>query len=93
MPDSEIKRFPHDLVDAQRFLGYDGVKPVFLGRYLLESEPAPLTDHIGCLDCSVVSDSGGKLCAYRFKGELILRPKGFVWIDGVTRSVKNKLEA
>ena len=79
VPGSEIERIPHDLVDAKRLPGYDGVKPVFLGHYWLKGEPAPLTDHIACLDYSVAGGEGGKLCGYRFGGETRLKKENFVF--------------
>jgi hypothetical protein len=57
VPGSDIERIPHDVVDTKRLPGYDGVKPVFLGHYGLESEGAPLTNNITCLDYSV---AGGR---------------------------------
>ncbi len=38
------------------------------GHYWLRGEPAPLTEHIACLDYSVAGGEGGKLCGYRFGG-------------------------
>lgn len=44
--------------------------------------PAPLSDHIACLDYSVAGKHGGKLCAYRFDGESRLSKEKFVWVEG-----------
>jgi hypothetical protein len=82
VPDSEIDKIPHDPVKAHILPGYDEKKPVFVGHYWRTGEPAPLTEHIACLDYSVAGENGGKLCAYRFDGESRLRPQGFTWVDG-----------
>ncbi|PCM45953.1 metallophosphoesterase [Marinobacter sp. ANT_B65] len=86
VPGSEIDKIPHDPVEADILPGYDGEKPVFVGHYWLKGEPAPLSDRIACLDYSVAGGNrGGKLCAYRFDGEVSLRSQCFVWVDGMTR--------
>jgi hypothetical protein len=71
VPGSEIERIPHDLVGVKRLPGYDGVKPVSLGHCWLKGEPAPLTDHIACLDYSVAGAEPVKK----------LEPKKFIWVD------------
>ena len=52
-------------------------KPVFFGHYWLKSEPRPLNSKAACLDYSVAK--GGKLVAYRWNGEDVLRENSFVW--------------
>ena len=54
-------------------------RPVFIGHYWLSprSTPAPLTPKVACLDYSVAH--GGPLVAYRWNGERVLRPDGFVF--------------
>ena len=42
-------------------IGHDE-KPVFLGHYWMEGDPAPLATNIACLDYSVAKP-GGKLVA------------------------------
>jgi len=68
VPDSEIEKIPHDLVDKTHLTSFDSEKPVFVGHYWLRGEPAPLTEHIACLDYSVAGGEGGKLCGYWFGG-------------------------
>jgi hypothetical protein len=80
VPGSEIERIPDKKVQASFLPGYDNKKPVFVGHYWLKGEPAPLTDHIACLDYSVAKGSGGKLCAYRFNHCEKIHPANFVWV-------------
>lgn len=61
-------------------LGYADNKPLFIGHYWLEGEPAPLTPKVACLDYSGRED--GVLCAYRWQGEATLRADGFSWVTG-----------
>jgi hypothetical protein len=44
VPDSEIEKIPHDLVDKTRLPSFDSEKPVFVGHYWLRGEPAPQTE-------------------------------------------------
>lgn len=81
VPGSEIEKIPHDPVGEHILPGYDGEKPVFVGHYWLRGEPAPLSDHIACLDYSVAGQRGGKLCAYRFDGEQRLGSGKFIWVE------------
>lgn len=52
--------------------------PVFIGHYWLnEQNPKPLSDNCACLDYSIAK--GGKLVAYQWRGEKILKNDHFVW--------------
>ena len=82
VPGEEIEKIPHTPVEQHILPGYDGEKPVFVGHYWMSGEPAPLSDHIACLDYSVAGKHGGKLCAYRFDGESRLKRGNFVWVEG-----------
>ncbi|MEX2366521.1 MAG: metallophosphoesterase, partial [Pseudohongiellaceae bacterium] len=67
--------------------GYDGEKPLFVGHYWFTGEPVPQTPHIACLDYSIANPDPdatetGKLCAYRWDGEEVLRKEQFIWVDG-----------
>ena len=84
VPGSEIEKIPHVPVAAHILPGYDGKKPVFVGHYWMTGKPAPLNEHIACLDYSVAGEHGGKLCAYRFAGESNLSAKKFIWVEGPT---------
>lgn len=81
VPGSQIEKIPHDPIEAHILPGYDGKKPVFVGHYWMKGEPAPLTDHVACLDYSVAGERGGKLCAYRFDSNPKIDPNRFVWVD------------
>lgn len=53
------------------------------GHYWMHGEPAPLGPNIACLDYSIGKGSpSGKLCAYRWDGELELSPEKFIWVPG-----------
>ncbi|SMF40141.1 Calcineurin-like phosphoesterase [Alteromonadaceae bacterium Bs31] len=53
-------------------------KPVFVGHYWLQGEPAPIKSNLACLDYSAVKY--GKLACYRFDGESTLDKEKFVSI-------------
>lgn len=80
VPASEIAKIPHTPVEADVLPGYDGEKPVFVGHYWMSGTPAPLSEHIACLDYSVAGEKGGKLCAYRFNNESSLVADRFEWV-------------
>ncbi len=52
--------------------------PVLFGHYWMpnDHELVPLAPNVACLDYSVAKE--GRLCAYRWSGESVLRPEGFV---------------
>lgn len=53
-------------------------KPILFGHYWLnDKEPALLSENCACLDYSIAK--GGKLVAYRWRGEKILKKDHFVW--------------
>lgn len=53
--------------------------PVFVGHFWLpDSQPAPLTHNVACVDYSVAKH--GMLCAYRFDGESRLSKDRFVTV-------------
>lgn len=81
VPADVIERIPHTPVPSDILPGYKGDKPLFVGHYWLSGTPAPLSDHIACLDYSVAGDVNGKLCAYRWKGERILNEEQFIWVE------------
>lgn len=82
VPEEYIDQIPHEPIASHVLPGYDGEKPVFVGHYWMIGEPAPLNDHIACLDYSVAGQRGGKLCAYRFESECRLLSNRFVWVEG-----------
>src|SRR5690606_19542495 len=50
VPGKEIEKIPHTPVPGHVLVGYDGKKPVFVGHYWLKGMPAPLNEHVVCLD-------------------------------------------
>ena len=81
VPEDVMDSIPHEPVAASVLPGYDSEKPVFVGHYWLKGEPAPLNEHVACLDYSVAGGEGGKLCAYRYGGEKVLTADNFVWVE------------
>lgn len=53
-------------------------KPIFVGHYWLKGAPSPLSDVVACVDYSVAK--GGRLAAYRWNGEQVLRHEHFVTV-------------
>ncbi len=52
--------------------------PIFFGHYWMNDiEPKLLSENCACLDYSVAKD--GKLVAYRWRGEKVLKKDHFVW--------------
>lgn len=56
----------------------DHALPVFFGHYWLKGRPRPLQDNVACLDYSAVNF--GRLTAYRYQGEKVLREENFTWV-------------
>lgn len=54
-------------------------RPVFVGHYWMEGEPAPLKPNVACIDYSAVKY--GKLVAYRLDDETELSADKFVSVD------------
>lgn len=83
VPADAIPNIPHQPIPEDLLPGYAGDKPLFVGHYWMTGDPAPLNDHIACLDYSIAAKNGnGKLCAYRWDGEQVLRRENFVWVAG-----------
>ncbi|TQE98890.1 MAG: metallophosphoesterase [Spiribacter salinus] len=76
--DKARKNLPEDPIPWDRLPGYREELPVFVGHYWLEGTPAPQSDRVACVDYSIAK--GGKLCAYRWQGEAILRQDRFAWV-------------
>ncbi|MFP8965311.1 metallophosphoesterase [Pokkaliibacter sp. CJK22405] len=76
----DIARMPISGQDRAELLYYgEEHRPLFIGHYWREGNPAPLTGNIACLDYSAVKY--GKLVAYRMDSEHRLHPGKFVWVD------------
>lgn len=82
-PPSVVKQIPEKPLKQNVLPGYDGLKPVFVGHYWLTGTPAPLSEHVACLDYSVAADKNGKLCAYQWDGELNLDQNKFCYVYGL----------
>ncbi len=82
-PESASTHIPEDPMDVDHLIMYSHKeKPVFLGHYWMDGEPAPLAPNIACLDYSVAKP-GGKLVAYRWDGGKVLSTDNFVWVERV----------
>ena len=53
---------------------------MFLGHYWMESIHSLLVSTSVCLDYSVAKP-GGKLVAYQWNGEKVIRPEGYIWTE------------
>ncbi len=82
-PTSALKELSDDEIQGDHLIDYSQTEPpVFLGHYWFEGNPASLSDNIACVDYSVAHASG-KLVAYRWDGEKVLRNEKFTWVDRV----------
>ena len=78
--DADVRALLPDVaVPAEAFVPYDNAKPVFVGHYWWSGQPAPMTEHVACVDYS--AGDGGALVAYRWNGEPALTRSGFVAAD------------
>jgi hypothetical protein len=77
-PPSATAEIPDEAIVQDHMVEYGPEeKPVFLGHYWMEGEPAPLAPNIACLDYSVAKP-GGRLVAYRWNGEKVINPSSYV---------------
>ena len=82
-PESARTHIPDDEIAGDHLVDYSHeAPPVFLGHYWMEGDPAPLARNIACLDYSVAKP-GGRLTAYRWDGEQVLKKERFIWVDRV----------
>ena len=87
VPPDVLHNIPHEPIAADVMPGYVGDKVLFVGHYWMSGKPAPLSEHVACVDYSVAAEDAdvkshyGKLCAYRYDGEVTLREERFVWVD------------
>lgn len=77
-----LETLPDQAIDTTSLLStefYDDVeKPVFFGHYWLKGQPSLYKNTVCCLDYSVAKQ--GKLVAYRFNNESILKDENFVYV-------------
>jgi hypothetical protein len=72
-----------ELAENERSYVYTGTVPVFFGHYWRNGSPRRIrdwTEHCACLDFSAVK--GGKLTAYRWRGETTLDEGHFLQVAG-----------
>lgn len=86
VPPALREQLPLDLLPESELIRYDNSRPLFFGHYWMRGTPALLGQRIACLDYSIGHGRpSGKLCAYRWDGEVDLMPSHFVWVDGVAQ--------
>jgi hypothetical protein len=56
-------------------VGFPTDKPIFIGHYWLTGSPAPLSEHVVCVDYS--AGKGGPLCAYQWQRYTLLDASSF----------------
>ncbi len=82
---------PDDEIKGDHLTEYGlGQPPVFLVHYWLAGKPAPMEQHVACLDYSVARP-GGQLVAYRWNGENELCEYAFVSVERVENSPQSNL--
>jgi hypothetical protein len=80
-PPKMTAQLPHEAVHWTVDFGYpQNAPPVFIGHYWWSGEPAPLAPNVACVDYSV-GRRGGKLVAYRWSGERMLKADHFVAVS------------
>ena len=76
----DIDSMPLGSEHKNALLSYsDTEKPLFVGHYWLQGDPAPIKKNLACLDYSAVKF--GRLACYRYDGEAELDKSKFDWID------------
>lgn len=82
VPSEHIETMPNTPAPTEKLPRYSGDKALFVGHYWLNGTPEPLSDSVACVDYSVAAAKGDrKMCAYRWQGEVRLKPEHFVWIE------------
>lgn len=79
LDDRARETLPEAPIPSHARIKDSGAKPIFIGHYWLTGTPQPRSDKVACLDYSVAK--GGKLAAYRWKGENKLASRNLVWLD------------
>ena len=79
--ESEVLEVELDPTERRRIVNYEeDARPLFFGHYWFRGEPTIVRANLACLDYSAVL--GGRLVAYRFRGEPSLSDAGFVSVPG-----------
>jgi hypothetical protein len=83
VPKAIQDKMPNDLLPASARLTYDKAVPLFVGHYWMTGKPTLLNSHMVCLDYSIgKGNSTGRLCAYRWNGEVELKEENLVSVGG-----------
>lgn len=83
VPDLNACPLPNTPLPADIECGYAvDAPPVFMGHYWMTGVPAPVAPNVACVDYSVAKP-GGKLVAYRWEGEPVLKKDRFHWVERV----------
>lgn len=81
LDDEKRETLPDQSVPSDVLPGYSDEKPVFVGHYWLRGTPEPMSNRVACLDYTLTKSAPvGKLTAYRWEGEAVIRRDGFVWV-------------
>jgi len=79
-PEAALPNLSTETIEEDHLVDYPySEKPLFIGHYWLTGTPKPLTPNIACVDYSIAR-SDGKMCAYRWDGELELSADKFVTV-------------
>ena len=82
-PEHARTHIPDDEISGDHLVEYShDAPPLFLGHYWMAGEPELLAPNIACTDYSVAKP-GGKLAAYRWDGEAVLRSDKYVTVDRI----------
>ena len=82
-PEHARTHIPDDRISGDHLIEYSHDEPpVFLGHYWMAGEPEPLAPNIACTDYGVAR-AGGKLAAYRWDGETVLRGDRYVTVERI----------
>ena len=82
-PESALPHLSTDTIEENHLVDYPALeKPLFVGHYWMTGTPEPLASNIACVDYSIAR-SDGKMCAYRWDGEAVLRADKFVTVPRI----------
>lgn len=77
IPGGSQVQLPDLTIKASDLPGYDNTKPLFIGHYWWSGPVEPITPTVACLDYSIAGEKPGKLVAYRWHGEKLLKTEHF----------------
>jgi hypothetical protein len=79
VPPSSTQSLPDRPFPLEEYAYPSDAPVLFYGHYWLDGVPSPASHNAVCLDFSVARQ-GGKLVAYRWDGEPVLRDDGFLFV-------------